>query len=213
MHQTKVSIEVHGDAIVAWCNPISDESFLLENTRLNDAELDRLQTFTAIRRRYEWLTTRWLLQQVFNETITISYHENGKPEINTNKGAMAISISHSKELIAIAINKTGKAIGVDCETIESRILKIKHKFANQQELAQITKNELENLSLVWSAKEALYKLYAKGGIDFNTHLEVNDFDFCREGGIFTGTISKDIIVQYNIQYKHIQNSLLVWVSE
>jgi len=211
MHPTKVSIEEHGDAIVAWCNPISDESFLLENTTLNGTEFDILQTFTASRRRYEWLTTRWLVQQVFNEATTISYHENGKPEIN--KGAMAISISHCKELVAIAINKTGKAIGVDCETVESRILKIKHKFASQKELAQITKNELENLSLLWSAKEALYKLYAKGGIDFNVHLEVNDFDFCSEGGIFTGTISKDTIVQYKIQYKHIQNSLLVWVSE
>jgi phosphopantetheinyl transferase len=211
MSATTVSIEDQGDVLLAWCSPIADEQFLLQNTKLTPLEREKLQSFIANRRRIEWLTTRWLLQQTRFKEETIEYHWSGKPELNNSD--LSISISHCKEIVAIAIHSKGKSIGIDCETIESRILKIKHKFTNEQEFSHINKNELENLSLVWCAKEALFKLYAKGEVNFNVDLQVNNFDFCSEGGTFTGTISKEKVEQYNIQYKHIQNSLLVWVSE
>ena len=173
-------------------------------------EKSKLLSMTANRRRQEWLTTRWLLQTVLSSDETITYQDNGKPEINN--GTMSISISHCKELIAIVIGTTGLSVGLDCETIAPRILNIKHKFA-KQELAQIGQHELEHLTLVWCAKEAMYKYYAKGGVDFNEHLLVNDFDFTSEGGTFTGTILKENVTHYLLQYKHIQNSLLVWLSE
>jgi len=211
MQQPDISIETNDDVILAWCKPIEDELYLLENVFLNETEKVRLQGMTANRRRSEWLTTRWLLQNVLPGNYRITYHENGKPEINN--GEMSISVSHCKEVVAIVISKSAKAVGLDCETIASRILKIKHKFVNEDEFSQFKNNELENLTLIWSAKEALFKIYAKGAIDFNEHLHVNNFDFCAEGGTFTGTITKEQKVSYTMHYKLIQNSLLVWVTE
>lgn len=211
MQQTEISIETNNDVILAWCKPIEDESYLLENVYLDENEKVRLQGMTANRRRCEWLTTRWLFQNVLPGNYQITYHENGKPEINN--GEMSISISHCKEIVALLISKSAQAVGLDCETIASRILKIKHKFVNAEEFSQFHSNELENLTLIWSAKEALFKIYAKGAIDFNEHLHVNNFDFCIEGGTFTGTILKEQKITYLMHYKRIQNSLLVWVIE
>ena len=210
MQTASICLEKYEDTIIAWCDPITDEKFLLSNVQLEDTEKARLHEMTATTRRCEWLTTRWLLQQVLSKDTKIIYNANGKPVLS-NK-LYSVSISHCRELIAIIINKSNKAIGIDCETITDRIFKIKHKFA-QQELPEITKHELENLTLVWSAKEALYKLYSHGGLEFNEHLRINNFEFSTEGGTFTGTISKETICHYNIHFKHIRNSLLVWVSE
>jgi len=203
-------IEQYGDILLAWCKPIADEDFLLVNVKLNKIEKKKLQEMTANRRRQEWLTTRWLVQKVLSQDVEICYNENGKPEINN--GGMSISISHCQEIVAVLIHTKGKSVGLDCETVAPRILKIKHKFA-EKELNQILNNETENLTLVWCAKEAMFKLYAKGAVDFNEHLQVNDFDFSVEGGTFTGTILKETVKNYILQYKYIQNSMLVWVSE
>ena len=203
-------IESYDDIIIAWCDTVTDEEFLLTNVLLDDTEKIRMHEMTAKTRRCEWLTTRWLIQQVLAKDTKITYNANGKPGLSNL--LYSLSISHCRELIAIIINKSDKAVGIDCETITDRIFKIRHKFA-QHELPDIAKQELENLTLVWSAKEALYKLYSHGGLDFNEHLRINNFEFSTEGGTFTGTISKETISQYNIHYKHIRNSLLVWVSE
>jgi len=207
----EVGIERFGNALLAWCKPIVDEDFLMANVTLDDSEKSKIKTMTANHRRCEWLTTRWLFHTVLPGDFKVTYHENGKPEIN--HGEKSISISHCKDLVSIFIGENGCSVGLDCESVTSRILKIKHKFASTIELSQIKAKELENLTLLWCAKEALFKLYAKGHIDFIEHLMVNDFDFSCEGGTFTGTILKEQTNHYIMHYKHIQNSLLVWVSE
>jgi len=206
----EVCIEKQNELLLAWCKPIADEYFLLEHVRLSEIEKTKLQGMTAQRRRTEWLTTRWLLQNVLSKDIEISYQATGKPELKN--ADLSISISHCQEIVAVLIHTKGKSVGLDCETIAPRILKIKHKFA-KRESSYIQQNELENLTVIWCAKEAMFKLYSKGAIDFNEHLKVNDFDFSTEGGTFTGTILKETVTNYILQYKHIQNSLLVWVSE
>ena len=205
----EVCKEFHGNTILAWCCPITDEAFLLENVQLNDVEKEKLQGMTANRRRHEWLTTRWLLQTILSKDVEISYQENGKPVMANSE--LSISISHCHEIVAVLLGVSAQSVGIDCESVAPRILKIKHKFA-KHELPQIKTKELEHLTMIWCAKEALFKLHANGSVDFNEHLRINDFDFSVEGGTFTGTILKEETVQYNLKYKYIQNSLLVWVS-
>ena len=73
----KVYKELYGNAILAWCSPIADEAFLLENVQLSDVEKEKLNVMTAHRRRHEWLTTRWLLQTILSKDVEIWYKENG----------------------------------------------------------------------------------------------------------------------------------------
>lgn len=197
------------DSILTWTKPIDDEQFLLKRISLDDAETETLGTFTAHRRRIEWLSTRYLLQQTLPDARII-YNCNGKPYLkNRNE---SIAISHCKDIISIYINFNGKNVGLDCETISTKVENIAHKFA-QNELSFIQSNKTAHLTVIWCAKEALYKLYSKGSVDFNKDLRIDSFEFCTEGGTFTGRIFKQNEQMYRMNYQIIGNSILVWVSE
>lgn len=115
----------------------------------------------------QWLAIRLLLHE-FYPNVEISYNEFGKPFLS-NK--VEISISHAGDFAVIAIN-TSKKCGIDIEKISSKVERIKHKFLNAKEL-EIAKT-LEELTLFWCAKEALYKLYGEKELIFNEQLFVNN---------------------------------------
>lgn len=115
----------------------------------------------------QWLAVRLLLHE-FYQDVEISYNEFGKPFLS-NK--VEISISHAGDYAVIALN-TSKKCGIDIEKITAKVERIKHKFLNPQEL-EIAKT-LEELTLFWCAKEALYKLYSEKELIFNEQLFVSN---------------------------------------
>ena len=61
--------------------------------------------------------------------------------------------------------------------------------------------------MIWGAKEALFKLYGKGGVSFKEDLTVMPFQYQGKGR-FYGKISKDDIDQFfHINYERIDNYL------
>jgi phosphopantetheinyl transferase len=114
----------------------------------------------------QWLAIRLLLHEFYPNAM-INYNEFGKPFL-LNK--VEISISHTGNYAVLALN-TSKKCGIDIEKISSKVERIKHKFLNVQEL-EIAKT-LEELTLFWCAKEALYKLYGDKELIFNEQLFVS----------------------------------------
>ena len=197
------------NSILTWTKPIDDERYLLENICLDSSEKVMLGTYTAQRRRTEWLSTRYLLQQTLPDA-KITYDRNGKPYLKNRKESIAIS--HCKDFISLFINLNGKNVGLDCETISSKVEKISHKFA-RNELSFIHSDKTAHLTVIWCAKEALFKLYSIGSVDFNEDLRIDSFEFCAEGGTFTGRIFKQNEQIYRMNYQIIGNCIFVWVSE
>ena len=66
------------------------------------------------------------------------------------------SISHSKNFITVAIGES--PVGVDVEICDSKILKLKSKFCNSDDIGELTER--------WTRKESLFK--ARKGKNFNT---------------------------------------------
>jgi 4'-phosphopantetheinyl transferase EntD len=63
--------------------------------------------------------------------------------------------------------------GIDIEKIKPRIEKVRDKFINPEEDRLIGKErELEQLTLAWCAKEALYKLFGIRNLDFRENMQV-----------------------------------------
>ena len=210
-HIPEVYVEKHNQCVVAWCKTIFDESFLRDNTKLSTADLQKLSKIQAPNRRCEWLCVRWLLQRISPTYFEIRYHESGKPYVH--EAPFSISISHCNDIVCIVINESGGCVGVDCEQIAQRVVKVKHKFLTAQETILAAKNELLYSTIIWSAKEALYKLYEIGEIDFKEHLHVGDFEFNPEGGTFTGNITKNGLKTFLMNYKLLNNTILVWATE
>ena len=86
-----------------------------------DAYID-CSKFKSEKRKKEFLACRWLLNAI-NPKITITYNKFGAPELDNGEH---ISISHSRNLVAIIISKT--KVGLDIEQIRNNPLKLSLKF-------------------------------------------------------------------------------------
>ena len=112
-------------------------------------------------RKQQLIGARYLLQELIGDSspYIIEYSIHGKPHI---KGSdLEISISHTKEYISLILSKD-KKVGIDIEILDPRIKRIQNKFLRDDELAFINPNHLiEQLYIIWSAKETLFKIYEK----------------------------------------------------
>ena len=99
-----------------------------------------------------------------------------------------------------------KKVGLDIEQISDKPLKLSSKF--------IAKNMQKNLSkekatLIWCAKEAIYKWYQKGNIDFITDIKLYDFEI-GEKGTLIAEFQKE---RLSLNYQKINNHYLVYVCK
>ena len=109
-----------------------------------------------------------------------------------------------------------KEPGIDIEKITSRIERISGKFMTELELHTSgcfdNNRKLEYMHLIWGAKEAMYKLYGDGSLEFKTNLLVKPFNFKREGE-FKGLIKKENFSQeVSGYYEKINEYMLVFVT-
>ena len=139
-------------------------------------------------RKQQLIGARYLLQKLIGDSAPniIENSIHGKPHI---KGSdLEISISHTKEYIALILSKD-KKVGIDIEILDPRIKRIENKFLRDDEREFINPDQyLEQLYIIWSAKETLFKIYEKGGLIFKENLIVHPFDYSEKG-----TIKADII--------------------
>lgn len=143
-----------------------------EINKLTRDELERLNTFNSESRRMEFVATRILRHQVFGFEH-IHYDTHGAPFI---EGEGYISISHTHRYVGIAMNKE-HTVGLDLETHRSTIANVQHKFLNDHEKNVFNIASYLEVTKIWSAKEALYKLAGRKKIIFKTELlldKVND---------------------------------------
>ena len=83
-----------------------------------------------------------------------------------------ISVSHTDDLAAVIMSRKGK-VGIDLEKVRPRIGKVKDKFLNAFEIELLEKGrELEQMTVAWCAKEALYKFYGVRNLDFREQMIV-----------------------------------------
>lgn len=150
----------------------------------------------------QWLATRLLLNTFF-EDVDVLYNEYGKPTLSNG---WHISISHSYEYVAILLNKNN-ACGIDIEKINPKVERIKTKFLSSTDLKKIT--SLEELTIYWGAKEALYKCYGKKEILFIEHLFISNFSTTSHN--FNGAIEMpNFSLELNMYWEKIDDYILVY---
>ena len=141
------------------------EAFFREQTGLQSDKKSEL-------RRLEHLAGRFLLQQAAPglslDRIEISHL--GKPFLPGNE--LHFSISHSFPFIGVAVDDH-KAIGIDVQTLEDKILRLQHKFLSAEEQA-LCEQQKEKITLAWAAKEAAFKRYGLGAVDFIKHMPIRE---------------------------------------
>ena len=121
-----------------------------------------------------FLSVRKLLNEAGYTDFDLHYDEFGKPYLQDGKH---ISITHSHHFSSIIISN--ETVGIDIELQREKIIRIADKFCDaefqyldRQKIAQYIKK----LTIIWGAKEAIFKIRNEKGISFKDHITVNEFN-------------------------------------
>lgn len=170
---------------------------LKEGIVLSENSKTRLDSMKSDLHQKGFLSIRHLLKELNLTDANIQYDEFGKPHLTNGS---YISMTHSFTFTAIIISDD-KPVGIDIEKQREKILKIAAKFTPIEEYKTIANVDalISKLTIVWGAKESLYKIYGKKKLQFLHHIYVNDFNF--EDQKTTAEIRFDgKIASYNIEF-------------
>ena len=185
------------------------ESWFRENLDLYKAEETELSEIKGEGKRKEWLASRWLLHEMSGREIRGACLKDafGKPILKDSQ--YEISLSHSNQVAAVLASPN--PCGVDIQLKVEKITRLAHKFVNESEKKWIDPNNIiEELHLIWGAKEALYKTYSKGKVDFIEDLLIESVD--RKKQTATGIIRKMDGLHCTLHYEWIKTYLLVYAQ-
>ena len=148
---------------------------LTKGIELTEQSKKRVDAMKSILHQQGFMSIRQLLKQAGYVDADVFYDEFGKPYLKDNN---YISITHSFTFTAIIISKK-KPVGIDIEKQRDKIVKIAHKFTPIEEYKTIANHEalVSKLTIVWGAKESLYKIYGKKKLQFLHHIYIEDFSF------------------------------------
>src|SRR5882762_9607095 len=173
-------------------HPINDATRLgiwkIEETEeFFKANVPQHRDVTHPHKRLQHLAGRFLLQFMFPdfpyELIQIA--DTRKPYLPGEQ--YHFSISHCGDYAAAIVSKD-RRVGIDIETPVEKIEKIANKFLNNDEKkifskavpldntqysifnSQLLTPDSQLLTLLWSAKESVFKWYGDGGVDFRENI-------------------------------------------
>jgi 4'-phosphopantetheinyl transferase len=153
-------------------------SELQEGILLSKNSATRLNSMKSELHQKGFVSIRHLLKEVGYTDADLIYDEFGKPHLKNSK---FISITHSYIFTAIIVSDD-LHVGIDIEKQREKILKIAHKFTPFEEYKTIANADalISKLTIVWGAKESLYKIFGKKKLLFLHHIYIEDFKFADE---------------------------------
>jgi phosphopantetheinyl transferase len=171
--------------------PIFFQQDIDENTRLAIWKIEEAEDFFLAsvplqrdishpHKRLQHLAGRYLLKYLYAdfpiELIRIA--DTKKPYLEGE--TYHFSISHCGDYAAVIVSSVNR-VGVDIEISSAKVERIRHKFVSEEEW-QVLRSDLsqnhrltalnDQLTLIWSCKEACFKWYGWGSVDFKRHIHV-----------------------------------------
>lgn len=188
------------------------EEELISLLSFSTETIDQALSFTSPVRRKEYLAVRALLYTLLNELPVIVYNEHGKPYLQNN---LSVSISHTKGKYAAVLISRNQRCGIDIELKNDRVRKVVSRFISASEAAFLSNEEpacLNQLLIIWSAKETLFKSIEEPEIDFLTQLKTEPFVPQQGTGTFCASEHKSSEKWHgNIHYLLEEDFVMTWI--
>lgn len=183
------------------------ETELQNGLSLSSEALKRLSKRKSSVHRKGYLAIRQLLKSLGIHPETHQYDNIGAPYLTDGR---YISISHTGDVAAVVISSV--SVGIDLEHYKDKIKRVAPRFLHASE-GQIPKDfdEISYLTQLWTAKEALYKLYKKPGLIFREQLRIQPFqkeDTRGRGSV----IEKSKQTHFQLQFRHFTNYCLTFAT-
>jgi phosphopantetheinyl transferase len=203
--------------------PIFFQQQINETTRLGIWKIEETEEFfkanvpqhrdvTHPHKRLQHLAGRFLLQYLFPafpyELIQIA--DTRKPFLPEEQ--YHFSISHCGDFAAAIVSKD-RRVGIDIEIPTEKISKIMYKFLSAKEhelfqLIQPDKDRIPFATLLWSAKESVFKWYGNGGVDFRREIRLLKQN---EGSDTMDCLFSKSNIELTIHYRQFEQLMLAWV--
>jgi phosphopantetheinyl transferase len=199
------------DTVIGVWKIEEDLPTLLEMVDMGPEDRKRYEIFRSTSRKMEFLSVRALLAELMDRDARIVYNKNNKPFIKD--GSHFISITHSNKLTAILISRNER-VGIDLEYMRLNINAFASKFLNKRE--KITRRWADrtyHLYIHWCAKEAMYKICDKEGINIVNDITIEPFEV-RESGEIRGSVKNERIDdQFTLYYSKYDKYTIVWTRK
>jgi 4'-phosphopantetheinyl transferase len=183
---------------------------LFNEVALKDSNLRRLGGMKSQLHQRGFLSVRELLQEAGYNDFDLYYDDFGKPYLKDGKH---ISITHSYQFSAIIVSN--QSVGIDIELQREKIIKIASKFNDDDHrfLKEDKKEDyIRKLTVIWGAKESIFKIRNERGISFKEHIKVRAFEM--EDTLAVAELHfDDIVKDFEIYFEEIENFILVYARE
>lgn len=200
------TISVSNSLLAVW--QITESSGELQSFFTSEELADpNFQKYSYEKRKVEWLAIRVLLKQMIGSGFEIHYTEVGKPMIK-HPLYKHISISHSRDFAAVYVHQR-HSIGIDIESITRNYASVKKRYLSESELEQVNEDSMLQC-IYWCAKEAVFKLVDKEGVDFRKQIHVLPF-LPETNKFIVNYISDNMVKTLQLQYESFNQHCLVWV--
>ena len=208
--------------------PVFFQHQINEDTRLGIWKIEETEEFfkgnvplhrevTHPHKRLQHLAGRFLLQYLFPDFPyqLIEIADTRKPFLPDQQ--YHFSISHCGDYAAAIVSKNQR-VGLDIEIPVEKISRIMYKYlsAKEHELFnlipgtetdQVVMN-VEEPTLLWSAKEAVFKWYGNGGVDFRRQIQlVNKEKLTETINCYFVKEESDLVIHYRL----FAGLVLAWV--
>ncbi len=181
---------------------------LLDILNLDPFIIQEISLFTSEKRKLEYLAARVLLQDILDEKKVIAYTKNGKPYLVDH--SHQISITHTGKYVAIILHPTYR-VGIDVEKISDKVVRVQSKFLSEAERSEIDATSAKtHLALLWSAKEALYKILEQEEVEYTKHLIIKPFKPYLMGTMEAQEMRTAAAETFQLTYHVFPEFVLVW---
>lgn len=185
-----------------------------EDEKFFDLSIPLNRKITHQHKKLQHVAGRFLLPFLFSDfpNHEIEVADTRRPFLPNEQ--YHFSISHCSNYAAALVSSSNR-VGIDVELITPRLERIKEKFLHPDELrfvrSHLPSQQLALLSILWSAKEAMYKWYGAGEVDFSEMMRTMPFKADDEGQIDAAFIKLDLQQKLILHYKRFEQLTMVWV--
>ena len=138
---------------------------------LSLSSISKLDLIKSSSQRKQFLGVQNLLKLHNVNNGSLFYDKNGKPHLSNNK---FISISHSFEYCGVIVSDV--KVGLDIEKLRPKILNFSKKFISESDWNLIKLSSVENVTKVWTIKEAVFKAFGHKAIDFKKNIIITSIN-------------------------------------
>lgn len=202
--------KLENEATIAVWQITETEKELIELSSTPSDEMEEISFIKSESLRKQRLAVRALLNELFDEKVYLSHHDNGRPYLENM--VTNISISHTEKYVAVILHDE-EDVGIDIESLDRDFSSVEKKALSEEEIEDLdedTRNE--QLAIYWCAKEAIFKRVSSYKVDFAEQIEIERFRPRGEGELEASFIHKDgFEEEFNLTYMIFDRHVMVWV--